>query len=147
MYLNRNIYVLSERNYYLYRFKLKMNRTKAIISFFGGVTVIMGAMGSHALQKVLSQSDLKAYETAIYYQMFHLILLLWVNSQTTFSAKLIKRLNVLFGLGILFFSGSIFLFKLTSLSAKSLWFITPLGGILLIGGWFYLAYLYFKQTQ
>ena len=107
----------------------------------------MGAMGSHALEKVLSQSDLKAYETAIYYQMFHLILLLWVNSQTTFSAKLIKRLNVLFGLGILFFSGSIFLFKLTSLSAESLWFITPLGGILLIGGWFYLAYLYFKQTQ
>lgn len=124
-----------------------MNRTKAIISFFGGVTVIMGAMGSHALEKVLSQSDLKAYETAIYYQMFHLILLLWVNSQTTLSAKLVKRLNFLFGLGILFFSGSIFLFKLTSLSAKSLWFITPLGGILLIGGWFYLAYTYFKQTQ
>ena len=124
-----------------------MSRVKAIVSLFGGITVIMGAMGSHALREVLSQSDLEAYQTAIYYQMFHLILLLWINSQSTLDLGRRKVLNTFFGLGILCFSGSIFLFKLTSISAKSLWFITPLGGILLIGGWFYLAYTYYKQTQ
>jgi len=45
----------------------------------------------------------------------------------------------------LFFSGSIYLIYLAKVPAKSIWFITPLGGLTFMAGWFLLAYYFFKS--
>jgi uncharacterized membrane protein YgdD (TMEM256/DUF423 family) len=123
-----------------------MKTSLAIIALFGGITVIMGAIGSHALKETLSNEDMQSYNTAVYYQMTHLIVLLALNISNYFSPDIISKVNWIFAIGILLFSGSIYLFKFTSLSPKTFWYVTPLGGFTLIGGWFTLAYFFLKQS-
>lgn len=110
------------------------------------LTIVLGAFGAHALKAKLSPEAMSSFETAVRYQMYHVIVLLIVNLHAIFSEKLKKRLTFLFLFGILFFSGSIYLIHLANVPAKSIWFITPLGGVLFIAGWSLLFYEFFKEA-
>jgi uncharacterized membrane protein YgdD (TMEM256/DUF423 family) len=112
-----------------------MHKNLTITSVLGILAIILGAFGAHALKKTLTIDGLQSFETAVRYQMYHVIVLLFVNTYSGFSAKQKKKISTLFFMGILLFSGSIYLIQLTSISAKSIWFITPLGGLLFIIGW------------
>ena len=48
----------------------------SIAAFLGALTVALGAFGAHALKAVLSPAALVTYETAVRYQMYHLVALL-----------------------------------------------------------------------
>ncbi|WP_372801408.1 DUF423 domain-containing protein [Lutibacter sp.] len=120
-----------------------MNKNLVIISILGAITIVLGAFGAHALKEVLTVDELKSYETAVKYQMFHIIVLLIVNTYTGFNLKNKNVISYLFLAGILFFSGSIYAITL-GVSSKSIWFITPIGGLLFIIGWLKLAYSFFK---
>jgi uncharacterized membrane protein YgdD (TMEM256/DUF423 family) len=50
-------------------------------------------------------------------------------------------------IGILFFSGSIYLIQLTPITARSIWFITPLGGLFLIMGWVSMIVIFVKKGK
>ncbi len=121
-----------------------MNKNLIIISIIGALTIVLGAFGAHTLQEILSSSELKSFETAVRYQMYHVILLLIINMYPKFKNKTKNNISYLFYLGMLFFSGSIYAITL-GVSAKSIWFITPLGGLFLILGWIYLAILFIRQ--
>ena len=121
-----------------------MNKKLAIVSILGGLTIILGAFGAHALEKILTVNELKSFETAVRYQMYHVLVLLFVNLYNGFNVKEIKILNTLFLLGILFFSGSIYLITL-GVSSKSIWFLTPLGGLILIIGWVKMTISFLKK--
>lgn len=121
-----------------------MNKKLAVVSILGGLTIMLGAFGAHALEKILTIHELKSFETAVSYQMYHVLVLLFVNLYNGFNVKEIKILNSLFFLGILFFSGSIYLITL-GVSSKSIWFLTPLGGLFLIFGWFRMAIYLLKK--
>ncbi|WP_298265250.1 DUF423 domain-containing protein [uncultured Lutibacter sp.] len=120
-----------------------MNKNLVIISILGAITIVLGAFGAHALKEVLTVDELKSYETAVKYQMFHIIVLLIVNTYTGFNLKNKNVISYLFLAGILFFSGSIYAITL-GVSPKNIWFITPLGGLLFIIGWLKLAYSFLK---
>lgn len=124
----------------------KMNKNLVISSFLGALTIILGAFGAHALQEILSVNELKSFETAVRYQMYHVIVLLFVNTYTKFNAKTKDIITYIFLLGILLFSGSIYAITF-GVSAKSIWFITPLGGLFFILGWFYMGISYFKRNN
>lgn len=104
----------------------------------GGLAVIMGAFGSHALSSVLSERHMHAYETAVQYQFYHAFAILLVCG---LSHRLAPRLNNIalwcFIIGTCLFSGSLYL--LTLLNATWLGPITPLGGLALIIGWLVFA--------
>ncbi|NMH88529.1 DUF423 domain-containing protein [Flavivirga algicola] len=107
-------------------------------SVFGMLSVIFGAFGAHLLKKVLSDEQLKSFETGVKYQMYHAIVLLILgfNSNTITSS-----IYWCFTIGILLFSFSIYGLILSSAKGKKLRFlgpITPLGGLLLVMGWFLL---------
>ena len=121
-----------------------MNKILSVIAFLGAITIVLGAFGAHSLQETLSESQLRSFETAVRYQMFHLILLLFVNTYSKFSMKDIKIMNYFFFAGILFFSGSIYAITF-GVNAKSIWFITPLGGLLLILGWVKMGFAFLKK--
>jgi uncharacterized membrane protein YgdD (TMEM256/DUF423 family) len=121
-----------------------MNKYLAIISGLGALTIVLGAFGAHALAEAVSAETLKSFETGVRYQMYHIIVLLFVNTQTKFLTRTKKILNFLFLLGILFFSGSIYVITL-GVPAKSIWFITPFGGLLFIMGWIYMAYNFLRK--
>jgi uncharacterized membrane protein YgdD (TMEM256/DUF423 family) len=124
---------------------------KKIIStgaIFGMLAIIFGAFGAHALKKILSIEELSTFETGVKYQMYHALFLLFIGMNTTISEKIKKRIYVLTLVGIVFFSGSIYLLatnSATSFDFKVIGFITPIGGLLLISAWATLLVHYLKK--
>ena len=112
-----------------------MNKNLTITSVLGLLAIALGAFGAHALKDKLSIDGLNSFETAVRYQMYHVIVLLFVNTYSGFTNKAKKNISYSFFLGILFFSGSIYAIQLTEITAKSIWFITPLGGLFFMIGW------------
>ncbi|PKP07917.1 MAG: DUF423 domain-containing protein [Bacteroidetes bacterium HGW-Bacteroidetes-3] len=115
-----------------------------IASIIGALTIVLGAFGAHALQETLGVNELKSFETAVRYQMYHVIVLLFINSYGEFSVKTKNIVSYLFFTGILFFSGSIYAITL-GVNPKNIWFITPLGGLFFILGWLKMGISYFKK--
>ncbi len=122
-----------------------MNKNLAIASILGAITIILGAFGAHTLQETLSVGELESFETAVRYQMYHVIVLLFVNSYAKFTIRDKNLISYLFFIGILFFSGSIYAITF-GINVKSIWFVTPLGGLFLILGWVKMAVAFFKKT-
>lgn len=126
--------------------KQQMYKNLSIATFLGALAIILGAFGAHALKESLSVEELKSFETGVKYQMYHVIVLLFVNMFSGFSEKEKNKISLFFIVGIIFFSGSIYLIQLTTISAKSIWFITPLGGLLFVVGWFLLFIHFVKKV-
>ncbi|MFY9241915.1 MAG: DUF423 domain-containing protein [Polaribacter sp.] len=124
-----------------------MFKNLIIACFLGLFAVILGAFGAHALKESVTADQLLSFETAVRYQMYHAIILLFVNIYEGFSVKQKNSISYLFFFGILFFSGSIYLIQLTSISAKSIWFVTPLGGLFFIIGWISMIVIFVKKYR
>ena len=111
-------------------------------SFFALTAVIIGAFGAHALKEHLEPEKLTSFETGVRYQMYHALVLVMIGLKGhSFHLKFEKAIVTLFGLGIVLFSFSIYLLNIQEhlgLAIKWLWPITPIGGIMLILGWFLL---------
>lgn len=124
---------------------------KKIIStaaIFGMIAIILGAFGAHALKKVLSLDQLATFETGVKYQMYHALFLLFIGTTALIPEKVKKTIYYLVVIGVLFFSGSIYLLatnNLTSFDFKVIGFITPIGGLLLILSWGVLLWNYVKK--
>lgn len=121
-----------------------MEKKIIITALVLGVTaIILGAFGAHGLKKVLQPEQLVSFETGVRYQMYHALFLLFVGN---FSWLALKEKTIVFYLvlvGIVFFSGSIYLLStsaLTGLKARFLGSVTPIGGLFLIVSWCYLLY-------
>lgn len=119
-----------------------------IASLLGGLAVVFGAFGAHALKKILTEEQLKSFETGVKYQMYHAIVLLILGFNFAFDTAAEKYMGYSFIIGIMLFSFSIYGLVISSAKNKKLRFlgpITPLGGLFLIIGWGLLAYnvLYF----
>lgn len=114
-----------------------------VAATFGFFAIILGAFGAHALKKVLTLDQLTSFETGVKYQMYHALFLLFVG---TTSLLTIKDKEIIFYftlIGVLFFSGSIYLLTtscITSIKSKFLGPITPIGGLFLIAAWGMLTY-------
>tara|TARA_R110002073_G_scaffold313380_2_gene485277 strand:+ start:44529 stop:44915 length:387 start_codon:yes stop_codon:yes gene_type:complete len=112
-----------------------MNKNLSITALLGITAIVLGAFATHSLKESLTTDAMNSIETAIRYQMYHVIVLLFVNTYKEFSERFKKSVSILFFIGIFFFSGSIYTIYFLDVPAKSIWFITPLGGLLFILGW------------
>ncbi len=119
-------------------------------SFFGALSVMLGAFAAHRLKDILAAEALQTFETAVKYQMYHALALLAVGIlYKDFSSKQVVWAGWSFIAGILFFSGSLYLlcfFKQQGMSYKWIGPITPLGGLCFIAGWLFLAIGISKTT-
>ena len=118
-----------------------------ITCFLGMLAIILGAFGAHALKELLSSEELSSFNTAVQYQMYHVIVLLFVNGYAAFSIKQKNTISWLFFSGIFLFSGSIYAIQLTELTAKYIWFVTPLGGLFFILGWAFMLTGFLKKMR
>jgi len=96
-----------------------MNRNLSITALFGIIAIILGAFGAHALKETLTIDALQSFNTGVRYQMYHVIVLLFVNTYTGFSTKTKNLISLLFFIAILFFSGSIYAITAGGINAKS----------------------------
>jgi uncharacterized membrane protein YgdD (TMEM256/DUF423 family) len=104
-------------------------------ALFGMLAIIFGSFGAHALKKILSEDQLKSFETGVKYQMYHAIVLLVLGFNFEFSTS---AMYWCFTFGILLFSFSIYGLVLSDAKGKKLRFlgpITPIGGLLFVVGW------------
>lgn len=116
----------------------------------GLLSVVLGAFGSHGLRELISEDSLSSFNTGVAYQMYHSLLLLIIAGVTKISDKKKKLIYGFITTGILFFSFSIYLLStnsLTDFNFSSLFFITPIGGLLLIVGWSLLIYSSLKDLK
>ncbi|HCK90596.1 MAG TPA: DUF423 domain-containing protein [Gemmatimonadetes bacterium] len=112
-------------------------------SILAGIAVGLGAFGAHGLRGILSPEDLVIFETGVRYQMYHALALLGVAwAVTQWETVLLEWSGWLFVLGILVFSGSLYILVLTG--QRWLGAVTPLGGLALILGWVLLASAVFR---
>lgn len=109
----------------------------------GIVAIVLGAFGAHGLKKLLPTDQLTTFEVGVRYQMYHALFLLFVVNN---SFLILKEKTVVFYLalvGVILFSGSIYLLStstITSIKTKNIGPLTPLGGLLLIASWSYMFY-------
>lgn len=111
-------------------------------SILGMLSVIFGAFGAHALKKILTTEQLHSFEVGVKYQMYHAIVLLILGFNSDYITSAIYWC---FTIGILLFSFSIYGLVLSDAQGRKLRFlgpITPIGGLLLVTGWFLLVINY-----
>ena len=111
-----------------------------VASVLGALSVALGAFGAHALKKIAPPDLVATFETGVRYQFYHTFALLAVAILfETFPGKWLLSAGWLFILGIILFSGSLYI--LTALGAtntvglKGIGIITPVGGLLFVAGW------------
>jgi uncharacterized membrane protein YgdD (TMEM256/DUF423 family) len=114
----------------------------SITLFLGMIAVVLGALGSHALKEVLTPEQLESFTIGVRYQMTHVLLLMVVLLTSYFEEGIKETSFWLTVVGILLFSGSIYLLNLQQLLGVKLSFlgpVTPIGGLFLITNWGFLA--------
>ena len=114
----------------------------------GFLAIIFGAFGAHALKKILSIEQLNSFETGVKYQMYHALFLLFIGTTQILTLKEKTIIFYLTLMGVLFFSGSIYVLTtngLTGVKSKLIGPVTPIGGLLLILSWGYLFYAIFSK--
>jgi uncharacterized membrane protein YgdD (TMEM256/DUF423 family) len=98
----------------------------------GFIGVSLGAFGAHALRARLGLEGLEIWRTAVLYHLVHAAALLGI---TLCADRLRASAAVawMFMIGILFFSGSLYLLAL--FGWRWLGPVTPLGGAAFLAGW------------
>lgn len=121
----------------------------ATAAFFGMTAIVLGAFGAHALKATLSPEQLQTFETGVKYQMYHALFLLFLGSHPGISAKSKKAVFWLVSVGVIFFSGSIYLLATNAVEGfnKIVGPITPVGGLLLIIGWLVLLVDFLRKKS
>ncbi|TVP99926.1 MAG: DUF423 domain-containing protein [Balneolaceae bacterium] len=111
------------------------------------LAVAFGAFGAHVVQDLLTPERFGVYQTAVQYHFYHAlglliagILSLWIRD-----SKWLKWSGIMMMAGILVFSGSLYVLTLTD--SGWLGMITPLGGLVFILGWIFLAIAVFKHHE
>lgn len=123
-----------------------MNKTILITgAVLALIAVLLGAFGAHGLEKLVDAKNINSFRTGVRYQMYHAIGCLILGNMNMLSQIHKRRVFYVFLIGIILFSGSIYLLVLDEVlgvSLSSIGFITPLGGSVLIAGWiFFIIYL------
>jgi uncharacterized membrane protein YgdD (TMEM256/DUF423 family) len=125
----------------------KIIKSAAILGF---ISIAFGAFGAHSLKKMVGILELNTFETGVKYQMYHALFLLFVGTTNIISDATKKVIYHTTLLGILLFSGSLYLLALNNylpFNFKPFGFVTPIGGLLFLTSWFCLFVNFYKKKH
>lgn len=123
------------------------------VGISGVLAVSLGALGAHSLQSLITDAQLKSFETASDYHLIHtLALMILIPLSNTVERKYIQLVYLFFVLGLFLFSGSIYALATKDLIGITSWApilgpITPIGGLCFIAGWTTLLFTGFKYNS
>ena len=105
-----------------------------LAAFFGFTGVALGAFAAHGLKSRLSEQYLAIFHTGVTYQLVHALALIGVALLATqLQSRLVTWAGIFFALGIVLFSGSLYVLTMTGISKLGM--ITPIGGLGFLAGW------------
>jgi uncharacterized membrane protein YgdD (TMEM256/DUF423 family) len=127
-----------------------------IAALIGALGIMLGAFAAHAIKSRVAADVLQIFETGVRYQMYHCFaIFVTAILYKEFPTKNIVWAGKLFLIGIIIFSGSLYLLTyIKAIGADNfLWLgaVTPFGGIAFIAGWLLLLKVFignnnFKNT-
>lgn len=127
-----------------------MSRRIILTAALSGLTAVMfGAFGAHSLKNVLTAGSLEIWAKGVEYQFYHTFALLFLALYAVNNDGLLKWSYRFFTLGILLFSGSLYL--LATRDILNIGFVnyigpvTPIGGLCFILGWLLLFFAASKR--
>ena len=114
---------------------MRVNKTFLFVgALFAFLAVALGAFGAHALRSRISPEMLAVFETGVRYQMYHALALLLVGLMMgPMGGWLIHTAGWAFVVGIVLFSGSLYLLAITGTTLFGA--IAPIGGVAFLVGW------------
>lgn len=110
-----------------------------LAALIGAAAVAIGAFGAHGLESILEANQkIDTFETAVKYHFYHALAMLAISIWFRFEPtnKQLKFAIISFAIGILIFSGSLYILSLTGITWLGA--ITPLGGVSFIIGWIFI---------
>ena len=109
------------------------------------LAVLIGAFGAHGLQSILvANGRVATFETAVQYHMFHALAFLFTGLLMQKNPHQLLSIScILFLVGILIFSGSLYLLSITNQAWLGM--VTPVGGVFFIAGWTLLIYYLIRK--
>ncbi|WP_456440218.1 DUF423 domain-containing protein [Psychroserpens sp.] len=117
-------------------------------TILGMLAIVLGAFAAHGLKSLITLESLQAFDTGVRYQMYHAFFLFIIGGLKVLTEKAKWTIFYLVVIGLVFFLGSIYGLAtnaLTSFDFKSIGFITPIGGMLLIIAWLILLINFLKN--
>ena len=106
----------------------------AVGALAAGIGVALGAFGAHGLKTRVEPALLDVFETGVRYHLIHALALLVLGlAHARNPAPLLQAASWLLLLGIIVFSGSLYLLSATDI--RWLGAITPIGGLAFLIGW------------
>ena len=122
-----------------------MKKAKIFGTLFVLISVTFGAVNTHYLKSILPKIDIDSIDVSLRYMMYHGLGLLIISILPIKEKRYIINLFIV---GTLLFSLSILILSFQSISKSNLgWLgtLTPIGGLLLIGGWIILLYSFIRE--
>jgi uncharacterized membrane protein YgdD (TMEM256/DUF423 family) len=119
-----------------------------VAAILGASGVAVGAFGAHGLGDLLSARELEAetvtkrlgqFEVGTRYQMYHALAVMVLASLPLGTSRARNVIAIMFVLGTILFSGSLYLLVLTN--TPWLGAVTPIGGLIWIFAWLSLGIL------
>jgi uncharacterized membrane protein YgdD (TMEM256/DUF423 family) len=109
-------------------------------TILAGLGVALGAFGAHGLKKIVPPETVSSYQTGVQYQMYHAFALLIIGLLSErFSRNIISWSGIFFVVGIVLFSGSLYLLAslkaMNKVGVSGIGIITPIGGLCFLIGW------------
>lgn len=119
------------------------------------LAVLFGAFGTHLVEdelKILNEPEkIRFLNRGVQYQFYHsLALILTGVLYRQRNNRQVKNAGILFVIGIIMFSGSLYFMTLGILVHRSfdfVWPLTPIGGISFLIGWVLLALSFDKKVS
>lgn len=121
-----------------------MRAYAVVAALLGAVAVMLGAFGAHALRANLDAAALQTWHTAVEYQFWHALALLWVATQGR-SLPHARWIASLYAAGVGLFCGSLYALALGA--PRMAGAITPFGGMAFIFAWLLLAWNLVRRTD
>lgn len=115
--------------------------------------IVLGAFAAHGLKDKVSPYHIEVFQKGVFYHLVHALALLVLTLNVAhFNLKRLKLAMWLMVVGILFFSGSLYVLGGMALEKgdgllKVVGPVTPIGGLCFIAGWLALIFAYNKPVN
>lgn len=111
--------------------------------------VILGAFGAHAWKPILG-THIDTYKTASHYHFIHALGVLLLSALDSQTNRSLRKAALMLTIGTVMFSGSLYLLSFPDIFSGSIRTIlgpvTPIGGLLLAGGWLLAALEFYRKN-